>query len=116
MVYTIEKAAVHEQEPGIKTVNINSVNFHSTIIANLKTSSNEATIMMPYKVDMGSDMNIMPFNILKKIFASATMDTLVATKDVPTLRMYNHRTIAELGRCKVEIENGDKCKKNTFSL
>ena len=47
-------------------VNINSVNFnsyHFTTTANLKTSSNKAAIMVPYKVDMGSDGNIMPFNI-----------------------------------------------------
>ena len=39
MVNTIEKDAILEQEPGIKMVNINSVNFnsnHSTIIANIK--------------------------------------------------------------------------------
>ena len=65
-VNTIEKEAKHEQEPGIKMVNINSVNFnsnHSTMIANLKTSSNKANIMVPYKVDKGSDGNIMAFNI-----------------------------------------------------
>ena len=56
MVNTIEKEAVHEKEPEIEMVNINSINFnsnHSTIIANLKTSSNKATIMVPYEVDAG---------------------------------------------------------------
>ena len=79
---TIEKEAVHKQEPVIEKVNINSVNFnsnHSAIIANLKTSSIEATIVVPYKVAMGSDWNIMPFNIFTKLFPSTTAQ-LVATK------------------------------------
>ena len=53
-VNTIEKEAVHKQEPGIEMVIINSFNFnssHSIIVANLETSSNKAAIMVPYKVD-----------------------------------------------------------------
>ena len=87
MVNTIEKAAVYKQEPGIETVNINLFNFnsnHSAIIANLKTSSNKATFMVPYNVDMGSDGNIMPFNIFTKLSPSVTMDQLVATKMHPS--------------------------------
>ena len=107
----------HQEEPGIEIVNINSVNFtsnYSTIIANLKTSSNKAAIMVPYKVDMGSDGNIMPFNIFTKLFPRTGTDELVATKDTPKLRTYNHTTITQLGRCKVKIENNHKCKKCIF--
>ena len=64
---------------------------------------------------MGSDRNIMPFNIFTKVFPSKTTDQLMATKDATKLRTYKHTTIAQLGRCKVEIENNDKCK-NAFSL
>ena len=76
-VNTIEKEAVHKQEPGIKMVNINSVNFnanYSTIITNLKTSSNKAAIMMTYTVDTGSDGSIIPYHIFTKLFPSVTMD------------------------------------------
>ena len=114
IINTIEKEAVHEQEPGIETVNINSVNFnsnHSAIMANLKTSSNKATIMVPYNVDTGSDGNMMPFNIFTKLFTSAAMYQLAAQKDATKLRTYNCTTITQLSRCKVEIENNDKCKK-----
>ena len=82
-IHTTEKEAVHEQEPGFETVNISSVNFnsnHSTIIAKLKTSSNKAAIMVPYKVDMGSDGYVMPFNIVPKLFHSTTMDQLTAKR------------------------------------
>ena len=37
--------------------------------------------MVPHKIDMGSDGNIMPFNIFTKLFPSATADQLAATKD-----------------------------------
>ena len=112
-VNTIEKENVCEQKPSIETVNISSVNFnsnHSSIIVNLKTSSNKATIMVSYQVDMGSNGNIMPFNIFTKLFLSTPMDQLAATKDATKLRTYNCKTITQLGRCRVEIENNDKQK------
>ena len=110
---TIKKAAAHKQEPGMKMANINSVNFysnHSAIIADLKTSFNKAAIMVPYKVDVGSDGSIMPFNIFTKLFPRAKMAQLVVKKHATKLRTYNHTTITQLGGCKVEIENNDKCK------
>ena len=97
-------------------VNISLVNFnsnHLAIMANLKTS-NKAAVMVLCKVDMGSDGTIMPFNIFTKLFHSTTMDQLVATKDATKQWACNHTTITQLGRCKVEIENNDSCKK--FSL
>ena len=115
----IEKETVHEQDPCIEMVNIYSVSFnsnHSTIIANLKTSSNRATIVMAYKGDMGSDGNIMPFNIFTKLFPSTTADQQAATKDATKLRTYNCTTITQLGRCKVEIQNNNKYKKCIFFI
>ena len=70
MIITTEKEIVHEQELCIEMVNVNSDSFnsnHSTIIANLKTSFYKATIVVPYKVDMGSKGNIMPFNMFTKL-------------------------------------------------
>ena len=48
------------------------------------------------------------------MFPTTTMDQLVATKDATKLRTYNHRALAQLDRCKVEIENNIKCKKYIF--
>ena len=56
--------------------------------------------MVPYKVDMGSDGNIMPFHVFTKLFPSATMDQHVATKNATKLRIYNLTTITQLGRYK----------------
>ena len=116
-VNAIEKEVVHKKKPGIEMVNINSVNFnsnHSRIIANLKTSFKKAAIMVPYKVDMGNDGNIMPFNIFTKLFPSTTTDQLVAARDATKLRAYNCTTITQLGRCKKEIKNNGKHKKCIF--
>ena len=67
-INAVEKEDIHEQEYGIEMVNINSFSFnsnHSVILAKLKTSSTQATIMVLYKVDMGCDGNKMPFNVFK---------------------------------------------------
>ena len=48
----------HEEEDHIDMMNINSIIFNDkwlVITINLKTSSNQVSIMMPYKVDTGGD-------------------------------------------------------------
>ena len=113
----MEEEGEQEEDPDIKMVKISSVGFnsnHSAILAKLKTSSNKTTIMVPYKVDMGSDGNIMPFHIYKKLFPNTTVDQLTATKDAKIkIKAYNCTTITQLGRCKVKIEN-DKHKTFIF--
>ena len=57
--------------------NINSGKFycnHAAIIATLKTSLNKVLIMLPCKVNMGSDGNIMPLYINKKLIPRATIE------------------------------------------
>ena len=60
--------------------------------------------MVQYKVDMGSDGNIMSLNIITKLLPSTTTNQLVTAKDATKLRTYYHTTIAQLGRCRVKIE------------
>ena len=58
----------YQKESDTDVDNINSINFNSKlslITANLKTSSNQAIIVIAYQVDMGSDGNIMPLHIYK---------------------------------------------------
>ena len=119
MVNAVEKEDIQEQISGIKTVNINLISFnsnHSMILAKLKTSSKQATMTVPFKVDTGSDGNIMPFNIFKKLFPNTTEDRLATTKDTTMLRSYKSITITQLGRCGVVNENSSKCKKNASLL
>ena len=80
----MEKEADQEQEIDIEMVNMNSKKLnsnHSTIIADLKTSSNKVIIMVPYKVDMGSEGNIMSLYIYRKLFPRGTIKQWVATRD-----------------------------------
>ena len=60
------------KETDVEMVNIISIQFkstHSAIIANLKTSWNKVVMTVPYKIDMGSNGNIMPFYMYKKIIS-----------------------------------------------
>ena len=71
MVNVVKKEDIQEQVSGIKMVNVNSISFnsnHSAILPKLKTSSKQAAMMVPYKVDTGCNGNIMPFHIFKKYF------------------------------------------------
>ena len=116
-VNAVQKEDIQEQESGIEMVNINSMSFtsnHSTLLSKLKTSSKQATMTVPYKINMGCGGNIMPFNIFKKLFPNTTEDRLVATKDTTMLRTYKSTTITQLGRYGVAIENNNKCQKYIF--
>ena len=65
--------------------------------------------MVPYKVDIGNDRSIMCLHIYKRVLPSATVDDLAAVKGAKIkLRIYNHTSIRQFGRCKVKIENNNK--------
>ena len=84
----------HEEEDNIDMVNINSIIFNSkwlVITANLKTSSNQVSILVPYKVDTGSDGNIMPLHLYKRLFPSATKNNW----QQPKIRIFNYNHITE---------------------
>ena len=58
----------HEEVDNIDAVNINYLYFnnkHLIMTANVKTSSNQASIIVPYGVETGSDGNIMSIHIQK---------------------------------------------------
>ena len=113
-VHNVEQEQNLNQEKKVKIdmVNINSVSFNSkcsVITVNLKTS-NQARITVSYKVDTGSDTNIMPLHIYKKFFPRATKEQLAATRHTDVqLKTYN-RTTTQLGICKVKIEHNIKQK------
>ena len=95
-----------EQEPtqdsavenSIDSVSINSIHKnHSVITENLKMSAGQNKIMVPYKVDTGSDGNIMPLNIFKKMFPKITNEQFVATKNKNILlKAYNKTAITQV--------------------
>ena len=68
----------------IKTVNLNSVQFNkncSILTANLKMSANQNTIIVPYKIDTGSNGNIMPAHMFKRLFPKVADEQLAASRN-----------------------------------
>ena len=100
-------------EDHIDTLNINSINFnskHSAATANIKTLSNQVWIIVPYKVDTGSDWNIMPFNIFQILFPRATKEQLVTRGNKNTQKTYSRTTLTQLSICKVKLKHNNKHK------
>ena len=70
----------HQDEDEIDKVNIYSIYIdsitlnskHSVITTNLNTSSRQAASVVSYKIDSGSNGNIMPFHIFKKVYPRST--------------------------------------------
>ena len=59
------------QEEEIETVSINSVYLnknHLLITVHLETQVDKTTIEVPYKIDIGSEGNLMPLYIFKRLF------------------------------------------------
>ena len=103
-----------EEEDQIDMASTNYISFnskHFIITANLKTSSNQVKIIMPYKVDMGSEGTIIPLHIYKKLFSRATKKALVATRNTNLqVKTYNRTTILQMDMCKIKIEHNNKQK------
>ena len=80
-----ETAKVYTEESSIDSANINSVHLnknHLVITARLKTSANKNSVIVPYKLDTGSDGNIMPLHMYKTLFHRITNEQLAATKTI----------------------------------
>ena len=74
------------------------------LTTNLKMSAGPNNMMVPYKVDIGSDSYIMPLHIYK-IFPKVINEQLVTTKNKNILlKIYNKTTLSQLGTCTVEVE------------
>ena len=99
-------------------MNINSINFnskHLVVTENLKTSLDQARVLVPYEVDTGSDGNIMPLHIYKKLFPWVKKKQPEAKKgEHIKLKAYNSATIMQMGRCKVKVEDKNRVKICSF--
>ena len=70
---------------------------------------------VPYKVDTGSEGNIMPLYIFQKLFANIGEDQLKrSVKGNIKLKMYNATHIMQLGTCTVQIKFKNITKRCTF--
>ena len=67
------------QEEDTEIVSINSVYINknqSSIMAKLQTQAGKASLEVPYKIDTGSEGNIMLLYIFRKLFANIGKDQL----------------------------------------
>ena len=73
------KGAQETQEGEIETVSLDLVHLNrnqSLKTAHLEIQAGENIIEIPYKIDTGSEGNIMPLYIFKKLFKNTTDDQL----------------------------------------
>ena len=79
-VHKIDVEAVQEsQDEQIEIVSIDSVHLNrnwSVITASLDTFAGKNKVKIPYKVNTGSEGNIMPFHIFKKSFETSQWNSL----------------------------------------
>ena len=80
VVHELEVEVMQEsQDEQIETVSIDSVHLNknwSVIIAYLDTFTGKNKVKIPYKIDMGSEANIIPLYIFKKLFSNITVEQL----------------------------------------
>ena len=119
MVNEIELEALQEySEDGIETVSIDSVHVNknwSLLMEELEMHAGDNKIIVPYKLDMGSEGNIMPWHIFKRLFKNITEAELKKTvKGHTILKMYNNTVITQLGTCMVTINFKDIKKRCVF--
>ena len=101
----------------METVSINSIfwnNKQSSIMANLKTTADNNTITVPYKIDTGSEGNSMPLYIYKKIVQTGSKTTFTKSIKNIKLKTYNSKEIPQLGTCAVQIEFKNVTKHYVF--
>ena len=81
------------EENSIDLVNINSIHFNKNhlVIKKLKMSAGINNVIVTYKVDTGSNGNIMPLHIYKKLFLRIICKQFAATK----MRLYNEKHITK---------------------
>ena len=119
--------AVHEveidmepesQEEDTEIVSINSVYVNrkwSSIMAKLQMQVGKVSLEIPYKIDTGSEGNIMSLYIFQKLFANIGKDQLKRlVKGNIKLKMYNNAHIMQLGMCTVQIKFKNIMKRCMF--
>ena len=116
MVHEIDVKVVQKsQDKQIEIVSIDSVCLNrnqSVITAYLDTFAGKNKVEIPYKIDMGSEGNIMLLYIFKKIFINTMVEQLKRSiKNHIRLYTYNSTSIMQLGTCAVFIKfrNIRKC-------
>ena len=81
-----QEAVQGDTSEDIGWMSINSIQFnknHFVLSANLKLSAGQRTIIVPYKIDTGSNGNIMPLHVYRKLFPNIKMSSQPQLKKCP---------------------------------
>ena len=111
-VHVVNEVGVEmAQEEGIiEEVSINSLYLNNKWLpatAQLETQG-ENTLKVPYKIDTGSEGNLMLLYIFKKLFRNGSVEHLKRSiKSNIKLKTYNGMQIEQLGTCVVTIKFKD---------
>ena len=85
------------------------------ITADLEMQVSENTIKIPYKVDTGSEGNLMPLYIFKRLCGHQSIEQLKRSiKNNIKLKTYNGMQIEQLGMCMAIIKFKNFQKKCVF--
>ena len=97
-----------DSESEIETVSIDSVHLNKTqslLMVKLEMQVGRNIIIIPHKIDMCSEGNIMPLFMFKKLFKNITEEQLwKSIKGHIRLRTYKKTNITQLGMCMVVIK------------
>ena len=109
VVHEVEVEVMLEpQEGDIETVSINSIYLNSDrslITAHLKMQVGKTVTEIPYKIDTGSEGNIMPLYTYKKLFKDVLEEQLKGSiKSNIKLKAYNGTHITHIGTYMVTIK------------
>ena len=106
------------KEDNIETVSVNSVCMNknqSMLTTKLDTYADNNNMIILYKIDKGSECNIMPWYIFKKLFPKVTEAELMKTiENHIKLKTFNKTFITQLGMCAVIINYKNNKKKCEF--
>ena len=108
-MHEVEIEMVQEpQEEEIETVSISSVYLNKNqllITVHLEMQVGKTTVEIPYKINMGSEGNIITPYIFKKLFKNMTEEQLKRSiKGNIKLKTYNGTHITQLGTCMVSVK------------
>ena len=96
------------QGENTEIVSINSLYINrkwSLIMAKLEMQVGKPVLEIPYKIDTGSEGNLMLLYIFRKLFAYMSKEQLKRlVKENIKLKMYNGMHITQLGTCTVQIK------------
>ena len=109
---------VSQEDNKIEEVSINSVylnNKQSLITTHLEMHVMKNTVKIPYKIDTGSEGNLMPLHIFERLCGHQSIEQLTRSiKNNIKLKTYNGMQIKQLGMCTAIIKFKNFKKKCVF--